>query len=130
MTASTNKTTISTPLGVSILALLDIVIGVFSIWMGANTEFIRLGHQLLLVDTVRLGDLVLGIVLIAAGFGLWKMRYWGWLISILLMAVGLVLNVGLVLIDWELIHRYILAILVRIIVIVYLMQPEIRSKFK
>jgi len=130
MTASTNKTTISTPLGVSILALLDIVIGVFAIWMGVNTEFIRLGHQLILIDAVRLGDLVLGVVLIIAGFGLWKMKYWAWLISILFMAIGLVLNVGLVLIDWELIHRYILAILVRIIVIVYLVQPEIRSKFK
>lgn len=130
MTASMNKTTISTPLGVSILALLDIVIGVFAIWMGVNTEFIRLGHQLILIDAVRLGDLVLGAVLIVAGFGLWKMKYWAWLISILFMAIGLVLNVGLVLIDWELIHRYILAILVRIIVIVYLVQPEIRSKFK
>lgn len=130
MTASTNKTTISTPLGVSILALLDIVIGIFAVWMGVNTEFIRLGHQLILIDAVRLGDLVLGVVLIVAGFGLWKMKYWAWLISILFMAIGLVLNVGLVLIDWELIHRYILAILIRIIVVVYLMQPEIRSEFK
>jgi len=130
LAVSTNTPRNSTPLGVSILALLDVVIGIFSVWVGVNTEFIRLGHHLVMIDTVQLGDLVLGIVLIIAGFGLWKMKYWAWLISVLFMIIGLVLNVGAVLIDFELIHRYILAILVRIIVIAYLLQPEISSKFK
>jgi hypothetical protein len=127
---STNAQQSSTPLGVSILALLSIIIGIFSIWMGVNTEVIRLGHNLTLVEGFKIGDMILGVLLIVAGFGLWKMKYWGWLTIMIVVIVGLIFNISIVVIDWESIHRYIVAILVRIVLIAYLLQPEIKSRFK
>jgi hypothetical protein len=127
---STNAQQSSAPLGVSILAVLSIIIGIFSIWMGVNTEVIRLGHNLTLVEGIKIGDMILGILLIVAGFGLWKMKYWGWLTIMIVVIVGLIFNIGIVVIDWESIHRYIVAILVRIVLIAYLLQPEIKNRFK
>ena len=73
--------------------------------------------------------MILGVLLIIAGFGLWKMKYWAWLAITIVVAVGLIFNIVVVLIDWESIHRYILAILVRIVLIAYLLQPEIKNRF-
>ena len=87
-TPSTGLQQDSPPLGVSILALLSIVVGIFSIWMGVNSALI------------------------------------------ILVSIGLLLNISIIMIDWESIHRYILAILVRIVLIAYLLQPEIKNRFK
>ena len=57
------------------------------------------------------------------------MKYWAWLAITIVVAVGLIFNIVVVLIDWESIHRYILAILVRIVLIAYLLQPEIKNRF-
>jgi hypothetical protein len=119
----------STPLGVSILALLSVIVGIFSIWMGVNTEVIRLGHHLTLVEEFKLSDMILGILLIIAGFGLWKMKYWGWLTIMVIAIISLMFDISIVLIDWESIHRYILAILIHIVLIAYLLQPEIKNRF-
>ena len=129
MTASSTNSQSQVPLGVSILALLSIIIGIFSIWMGVNTDVIRLGHHLTLIESFKIGDMILGVLLIIAGFGLWKMKYWAWLAITIVVAVGLIFNIVVVLIDWESIHRYILAILVRIVLIAYLLQPEIKNRF-
>jgi hypothetical protein len=127
---STNIQEDSTPFGVAVLAQISIIIGFFSIWIGVNTDLILLGHGLTLPDGLKIGDMIVGALLIIAGFGFWKMKYWAWLTLTILVIIGLILNVGVIMLDYASIHRYILAILIRILLIAYLVQPQIKDRFK
>jgi hypothetical protein len=129
-TPSTNTQKDTIPFGVSVIAQISIIIGFFSIWIGVNADAILLGQVPTLVDGLKIGDMIIGVLLIIAGFGFWKMKYWAWLFVTILVIVGLILNIGVVVIDYAYIHRYFLAILIRILLIAYLLQPQIKGRFK
>jgi hypothetical protein len=131
MTApSTNTDQGAIPFGVAVLAQISIIIGFFSIWIGVDAYAILLGQVPTLVDGLKIGDMIIGILLIIAGFGFWKMKYWAWLSITILVIAGLILNIGVVVLDYGYVHRYLLAILIHIFLIAYLFQPQIRNRFK
>ena len=113
-----------------ILAILSVVLGIFGIWNGINIEFILSGGELTLVSSLQLGALLIGIFQIIAGLGLWKLKSWAWYLVLFVTIIGLLLNLGIVILDFSLFSRYLLTMLVRAIIIAYLMKKSIKQQFR
>jgi hypothetical protein len=116
----------SKPIGVSILAVLNIMVGIFGILSGITIDFILVGGDLTLVGTYQLGTLIIGIMQILAGFGLWKLQSWAWWLGAIVTLIGLVINLLIVFADFALWNTYILVILIRIVILWYLLQVKYR----
>lgn len=70
------------PLGVTLLAILDIIVGAIMLLLGV------LAGGAIGLFTVLLGGLVL-----ASGIGLWRLRPWAWTLSVVATGAGFALNV-------------------------------------
>ena len=89
------------PLGVTILAILTILVGIGLLLLGllviAVSTFITVFAPMFGLPLVAIGALVLlvGILLLVSGFGLLKLRMWAWwlaVISFVLAAVSSILS--------------------------------------
>jgi len=58
---------------------------------------------------------------VVIGWGLWSMKSWAWMVAIILNIIGII--IGIPTADW-------LGIIISIIVILYLQQPDIKSRFR
>ena len=118
------------PPGVLILAGLNVIIGIFAILAGIEGAISFVGGEVTFVANFQLIAMAVGIIPIIAGYGLYKLKSWGWWLSVIAAFVGLLLNAITLFFDWTLYTLYVLPILVRILILVYLRNPQIRSKFK
>lgn len=114
------------PAGVAILAIITVLIGIFTFFgglalIGIGTVGAIFNIQLPAAFTIGIGVLatLLGLVAIAAGIGLWRLRRWAWWLAIIIgvvsiissgvqIAVGGSAYVGLVL--WLIIVVYLIAV--------------------
>ena len=89
------------PLGVTILAILTILVGIGLLLLGllviAVSTFITVFAPMFGLPLVAIGALVLlvGILLLVSGFGLLKLRMWAWwlaIISFVLAGVSSILS--------------------------------------
>ena len=107
----------SRPLGVTILALLQIIGGVLSL-LGASVFFI----------IPFFGWIVGGIIAILAlldliiGWGLWSMKSWAWMAAIILNIISIILAI-IPPTDY-------ISIIIALIIILYLQQADIKSRFR
>lgn len=113
------------PLGVVILALLQILSGLFYVVAGGLAVLAAglagiFGIILLLAGAVLL---IVGIVGLIIGFGLWNMRSWAWLWAIIINILGIIFSLGNP-------AQNALGIIVSLIIIIYLMTPDIKSRFR
>jgi uncharacterized membrane protein (DUF2068 family) len=118
------------PAGVAILAVLNIIVGIFGVFAGITIDFIMIGGALTLVSSFQLGTVFIGLFQIIAGCGLWKMKSWAWWLAIAITGVGLIINLLIVLVDFNLIRMYLLPILIRLVILAYLRHKSIRSRFR
>ena len=119
-----------TSFGVSILAAINIVVGFFGVLEGVTLDFILVGGELTLVGSFQLGALLLGILQIIAGFGLWRLKSWAWYLAGFVTIIGLLINFLIVFFDFSLLFEYLMVILIRILILVYLFQKDIRRRFR
>ena len=119
-----------TPFGVSILAAINIVVGIFGVLTGVSIDFIMIGGDLTLVSSFQLGALFIGILQIIAGIGLWQLKSWAWYLTAFVTLIGLLVNVIILYFDFSLLLEYLMVILIRTLIIVYLFQKDIKSKFR
>ncbi|MFW9920725.1 MAG: hypothetical protein ACFFED_14065 [Candidatus Thorarchaeota archaeon] len=119
-----------TPFGVSILAAINIVVGFFGVLEGVTLDFIIVGGEITLVGSFQLGALFIGIFQIIAGLGLWRMKSWAWYLAGFVTIIGLVTNFLIVFFDFSLLFEYLMVILMRILILIYLFQKDIKSKFR
>ena len=120
----------STPAGVAILAALSLMVGIFGIFAGVSVDFIWIGGALTLVSSFQLGTIFIGLFQIIAGYGLWKLKSWAWWLAVAITGVGLIVNLLIVIVDFNLIRMYLLPILIRIVILVYLRTKPIRTRFR
>ena len=89
------------PLGVTILAILTILVGIGLLLLGllviAVSTFITVFAPMFGLPLIAIGGLVLlvGILLLVSGFGLLKLRMWAWwlaIISFVLAGVSSILS--------------------------------------
>ena len=125
-----NPSYVSLPPGVHLVAVLNILVGIFAMFTGGTIAFAVAGGELTLVGSFQLSTVVIGLFHVVAGIGLWKLQAWAWWISFIISFFGLLVNVSIVLIDYTLVPVYFLAMLIRVIILVYLLDPPVRDSFK
>ncbi|MDH4215061.1 MAG: hypothetical protein OEV85_14185 [Candidatus Thorarchaeota archaeon] len=106
----------SRPLGVTILALLQIIGGMLSLLTGAYIfSFPFFGWIVgVVVVLLALLDLIIG-------WGLWAMKSWAWMAAIILNIISLIMAIPTF--DY-------LSIIISLIIILYLQQADIKSRFR
>jgi uncharacterized membrane protein (DUF2068 family) len=116
--------------GILILAGLNIIIGIFAILAGVEGAITLVGGELTIVANLKLVAMAVGFIPVIAGIGLYNLKSWAWWLAVISAFVGILLNVITVVFDWSQLTFYVLPILVRLLILVYLRNPQIRSKFK
>ncbi|MFW9770498.1 MAG: hypothetical protein ACFFF9_10830 [Candidatus Thorarchaeota archaeon] len=111
------------PLGVTILAVLEIIAGALGLF-GAIT-LITIGAMIpwLGAFAVIFGVVVLFLALIdlIVGWGLWTLKSWAWMVALIVNIINLILNA--VQFAW-------LGAIINLIIIIYLQQGDIKSRFR
>jgi uncharacterized membrane protein (DUF2068 family) len=123
-------TTEGPPLGISLLAILNIIVGIFGILSGITIDFIMSGGALTIVSSYQLGALVIAILQIVAGYGLWTLKSWAWWLAAFATLFGLVINVLIIFTDFSLWNTYLLPILIRIVILAYLLRASVKDRFR
>ncbi len=118
------------PVGVALLAMLNIVIGLFAVFAGITIDFIMVGGDLTLVGSYQIGAIFVGVFAIVAGLGLWRLRSWAWWLAVIDGLLALFINLSIIFIDNSQLRFYFLPILLRVVILVYLMQPSIKNRFR
>ena len=111
------------PLGVTIIAVLNILGGLLSIFGGFTSLTLGLalgpfGFLLIILGAIIL---FLGIINLIIGWGLWSLKSWAWMAALIINIINLILNV--------LSYSWLPAI-INLIVILYLQQGDIKSRFR
>jgi hypothetical protein len=117
------------PVGVAILAVLNIIVGLFGLFAGITIDFILSGGALTMVGSFQLGTIFIGLFQIVAGYGLWKMKSWAWMLAVAITGIGLIVNLLIVFFDFNQIRMYLLPMLIRIVILAYLRHKPIQSRF-
>jgi len=118
------------PSGVHLVGVLNLIIGLFAIFTGGTVAFVVAGGEVTLVGSFQMGTVVIGIIHIIAAAGLWKQKLWAWWLSFFISFFGLLVNLSIVLLDFTEIQVYFLAMMLRIVILIYLLEPPIRDSFK
>ncbi len=124
------STTEAAPLGVSLLAILNVIVGIFGILSGITIDFILAGGELTIVGSYQLGALIIGIFQIIAGYGLWTLKSWAWYLAAFVTLLGLVINILIVLSEFALWQTYLLTMLIRVVILAYLFRSSVKAKFR
>lgn len=118
------------PFGVLFLAVLNIVVGIFSIFTGITIDYIMIQGELTLVSSIQLGAILVGLIQLIAGYGLYTLKSWAWFLAVVVTFIGLVINLLIVTIDFHEVRFYFLPMLIRLVILVYLMSVNIKSRFR
>ncbi len=120
------------PFGVTIISVLTILLGIWSFCGGliafGTFSISLLGSLFGLGNPVGLGifGVLWGIIAILLGWGLWNMRSWAWLGTIIILSLRLFsfvfAFVGPGSPDW-------IGAIISVLLIIYLARPNIRSAF-
>ena len=106
------------PFGITLLALLHFVSGLFGLAGGV-------GVMILLPNIlgIVLGGVlfVLGLFTFVVGWGLWNLMSWAWIWSMIVNILTIIIN--LVSSNW-------IGIIIPLIIVIYLNQEDIKSRFR
>jgi uncharacterized membrane protein (DUF2068 family) len=113
------------PLGVTILAVLQIIGGLLSLVVAIPLMTIAallpiLGFLFLIMGAVMA---LLGILALVVGWGLWSLKSWAWILALILNIINLILNIA----NWEVAW---FSAIINLIIIIYLQQADIKSRFR
>ena len=121
------------PIGIAILAVLSFVVGAF--YLIAAIGFLAsapwtASASLQTGFTPRYGwlFLLIGIVDLSAGYGLWKLRRWGWSLMVVLVLINLGIAVGTIFAGVPLAGP-IISLAVNGFVLWYLFRPGVKAAF-
>jgi hypothetical protein len=109
------------PLGVTILALLQIIGGILALFGGI--ALVGVGSIILGPFGAIYGSIVILLALLdlIIGWGLWSMKSWAWMAAIILNIISLIMAIPT--------YDYLSAI-IALIIILYLQQGDIKSRFR
>ncbi len=123
-------TGIERPTGVTILAVLNFIVGIFGalgglVVIAAGTAAAAYGFGIEGTLAAALGALMLIISLLrfGVGWGLWNIMKWGYQGAMILAIIGIILALP------NIVGAGIINIIISGIIIYYLIQPEIKDVF-
>ncbi|MBS3794676.1 MAG: hypothetical protein KGY80_07255 [Candidatus Thorarchaeota archaeon] len=108
------------PLGITILAILQMLGGLFSLIAGAG--MIALGAFSMYLAILGGILLLFGLISFYVGYGLWNMESWAWKVAIIVNIISIVLNL-IPPINW-------VGLIIPVIIVIYLQQEDIKKRFK
>ena len=111
------------PLGVTILAVLEIIVGLLGLFSGFTLITVGAMVPFLAGFAIILGAVVLfiGLLDVIIGWGLWSLKSWAWMVALIVNIINLILNA--VQFAW-------LGAIINLIIILYLQQGDIKSRFR
>lgn len=120
------------PFGVTILALLSVIGGIFGLLdgvliVGSSSANLLIPGMSSMATALGLTLAIVAILELVIAYGLWGLRPWAWLLGIALEIVGIVIFVLAT--RAEVISNSLVEILIAGFVIYYLWQPHVRSAF-
>jgi hypothetical protein len=130
--ASSREVLMQRPTGVTVLAVLAAIGGIFSVLgglglLGLGAIFASVGGGL--ASLFGLLVLALGIAELALAYGFWTLKPWAWTWGITLEAVGVLLSLIELALGYGSITGFIVGVVIAGIVIYYLNMPDIRKAF-
>jgi uncharacterized membrane protein HdeD (DUF308 family) len=104
------------PLGITIIAILAAIVGIFLVAGGA----------VFLIVLIGIVPLVIGIAYLVVAYGLWKAKTWAWIVTLIVSAISIIASIVEIAIG----HREsIFSIIVPAIIIFYLYRPNVKAYF-
>ncbi|RLI57155.1 MAG: hypothetical protein DRP09_03915 [Candidatus Thorarchaeota archaeon] len=109
------------PRGITILAVLEFLGGLVQVIAGFT--IVSLGTVYPNGLSVVLGalTLLLGFVALVIGWGLWSLKSWAWMTALIINLINLIVNI---------VSFSILGAIINLIIIIYLQQADIKSRFR
>ncbi len=140
------------PLGIAILAVLDIIGGIFAFILGifmaavstmvnnpdirdmireamisAGITDVEAVLEIIVTVVIVVGAImfIMGLVGIVVGWGFWAGKKWAWIIGVIFYTVGIVISaVGMV---WSLTN--VIGVLIGVVILYYLFRPNVKAWF-
>jgi uncharacterized membrane protein (DUF2068 family) len=104
------------PLGVTIIAVLNVIVGIIAILVGVPALIVGIGIVLIII----------GIANLVMGYGLWKGKRWAWTITLILSAIGIISSAV------SIAYRHtgaIVDLIIYAVIIYYLYRPNVKAFF-
>ena len=134
------------PTGVTIIAILAFIGGIFAIVAGLGLTVLGgiLGGALAasgeaaggifggLMAVFGIGTLGLGVAELIVGWGLWGLKPWAWMVSVILFIANIALTVLIAALAWrqpDLAQHGIIGIAIPAVILYYLMTPPVKTAF-
>lgn len=109
------------PLGVTILAILQILGGLMMLVLGALATLA--GLLFILFAIVGVAMVILGFLGLIVGFGLWGLKSWAWTWAMIVNILTIILGL------FDLASNFV-SIVISLIIVIYLNQPDIKRRFR
>lgn len=106
------------PLGVTILAILQLLGGILGILAGLAIVMVFPVLLTLIIGAVLL---IVGLLGLIVGWGLYTMKSWAWMLAMILNIISIILGI----INFDLI-----SLIIPVIIVLYLNQADIKSRFR
>ena len=111
------------PLGVTILAILQLLSALVYLLIGIPLLLLALATGVLWVIILALPFVIVGIIGFLLFRGLWGLKSWAWMWTVIINIIGIVLYFA----D---ISGTIFGVLISVIIVVYLFAPGVKSHFR
>ncbi len=131
------------PTGVTILAVLALIGGIFGICGGGlgvlgGSFLSALGAQAGAGEATALGGmavlssiilLVIAVAEIGFGIGAWTLKPWAWMLGLILFGVNIVFALISLLAGWSAFSSVLVQVAISGVIIYYLMTPDVKKAF-
>jgi hypothetical protein len=104
------------PLGVTIIAILNLIVGIIGIAVGIPLLIVGVGIVLI----------VIGIASIVMAYGLWKGKGWAWIITLILSGIGIISGIVSIARGQ---YGAVAEIIIYAVIIYYLYRPNVKAFF-
>ncbi len=111
------------PIGVTIIAILSMILGLLSILSGIDTVS-NLEGEIVLVGILYL---IIGLMALPSGYGLLKGKRWAWNLSIGVAIVNIMRNIVELVLETLDSTTVIMTIIICVLIIAYLMKPSTKA---
>ena len=109
------------PLGVAIVAVVESVLG--ALYASVSITTMARGGWLIMLQ------FVVGIIALAAGWGLWDLKKWAWNFAMVFTFVDILVHVRYFLLNATIPISMIITVAIEVIIPVYLAMPHTRAYF-
>jgi hypothetical protein len=104
------------PLGVTIIAVLNLIVGIIAIAVGIPALIVVVGIVLIAI----------GIASLVMAYGLWKGKSWAWTITLILSGIGIISGIISIARGQ---YGAVIEIIIHAVIIYYLYRPNVKAFF-